>query len=45
MAVQTVIRLFLLAGVGALFAGSIAGLMLLNRPRRGERNEFPQVRA
>jgi hypothetical protein len=42
MAAQTVIRLFLFAGVGALFAGSLAGLALLNRRRP---KQFPRVRA
>ena len=35
MAAQIVIRLFLLAGVCALFAGSIVGLVMLNRPKPG----------
>jgi hypothetical protein len=38
MAAQIVIRLFLLAGVCALFAGSIAGLLMLNRPKPHSRS-------
>jgi len=45
MAAHVIIRLFLLAGVAALFVGSLGGLALLNRDRHRGRREFPRVRA